>query len=76
VDTDVRGRAAGKSLLAIEGSSKGWDTEAVVRYSPAAAVAKRLVGTALSDWEKVRSGKDMSSMDGDSLLFGAAVRKR
>lgn len=69
VETDVRGRAEGKSRLAIDGSSRGCDTEAVVLYSPAAAAAKRLVGTALSDWENVKSGKDMSSIEGDSLFW-------
>lgn len=49
MNIDVIGRAAGKSLLAMEGSSKGCDVDGVVLYSWVDAVAKRLVGTMLSD---------------------------
>ncbi|KAJ9126243.1 hypothetical protein QFC24_001968 [Naganishia onofrii] len=62
------GRAVGKSLLAMEGSSSGWDVDAGGLYSRANPVENKVLGRTLSDWENVRSGKDMSSIEGDSLV--------
>jgi hypothetical protein len=52
----------------MEGSSSGWDVDAGGLYSPANPAENKVLGRTLSDWENVRSGKDMSSIEGDSLV--------